>query len=190
MIGIPCSENTFDYQTVFQIVVAFEGFSIWKGAKVYKAKEFTNIGSIQLNELDEVAYAQLCNELKGGKKRFRTLLKIAWMLVKHGCRRLKNKTWRSLVISWWWCVRRFHKMLVFILRATPIFTIPALSLSYLMQWGCTSNEFHGGAYVTWFLLLKTGCYFLCWCLAQLLLWHIRVKVPAADDLGIIPPKAP
>ncbi|MBQ9343802.1 MAG: hypothetical protein IJT88_01145 [Kiritimatiellae bacterium] len=78
-----------------------------------------------------------------------------------------------------------YEAIAFLLRFSPIVTIPALSLSYLFQIGCEELEFKAGAYVCWFILGKSFCYVLCAWLARCLARHVKIEVPFEDNQNIL-----
>lgn len=182
----PTPADNLDYQTIFQIVATFEGFSIWKGARAFKTDAFTSIdGAIPI--FDDGTFQAACEELKNSRQKFSKVVRVVKMLFKHWVRskgfRLKN----MITSCFWTLAIRLHGSLVFVLRVTPIFTIPILSLSYLLQLGCKGSNFSFSIFVFWFIIIKTICYVLCWGLASMLLRHIRVDVPTSDETSIIDP---
>lgn len=183
---LPTPASSLDYQTVFQIVGTFEAFSIWKGARAFKTDAFTNIRTSSMPIFDDSAFRDACERLKESKHKIRQVVSIGKMLLRHWLRCARYKVFRSFSVFFWAFARMAHKLLVALLRATPIFTIPLLSLSYLLQWGCSKTTFMGAAAVVWFIAIKTFCYLVCWCLATMIIHHIRVKAPASDEPGITP----
>lgn len=183
---VPIPADDLDYQTVFQIVATFEAFSIWKGARAFKTDAFTNIGGGAMPMFDEVAFKKACEELKDSEHKIRQVCTIGKMLLKHWLRCAKHKVFRSFSFCFWAFVRMTHRCLVVTLRATPIFTIPLLSLSYLLQCGCSGTMLRSTAVVVWFIAIKTFCYLVCWLFATMIIRHIRVKAPSSDEPGIDP----
>ena len=177
--------DNLDYQIIFQIVATFEGFSIWKGARAFKTDVFTVIDG-PMPIFDDGNFQAACEELKNSNWKLSQVIVVIKLLFDHWMRSKGLKLQRILLAFFWNAVRVFHKALVFVLRSTPIFTIPLLSLSYLLQWGCKGTVFHFTGLVFWFIVAKMICYALCWCLATMLLCHIRVDVPTSDETSIIP----
>ncbi len=182
MISIP---DTLDYQTVFQILGTFEAFSVWKGIRVFKADGKTNI---MPEQFDDETFAALCESLKNAKNKWRELRRIAGMLIRRNVVASWGK-FRNGAKVWGWRILRFlHWGLAFILRATPLVTIPALSLSYLLQIGCVGDKFQGIRIVCWFIVGKTACYIVCYIFAQILAFHVKVSAPVpADGRNILSP---
>ena len=183
---VPVPASDLDYQTVFQIVATFEAFSVWKGARAFKTDAFTNIGGGDMPIFDENTFRTACEELKDGAHKIRQVYAIGKMLLKHSLRCARHRAFRSFSFCFWAFVSTAHRFLVVTLRATPIFTIPLLSLSYLLQCGCSGTEFRSVAIVVWFIAIKTFCYLVCWLFATMIIRHIRVKAPSSDEQGIDP----
>lgn len=176
--------DTLDYQTIFQIVATFEGFSIWKGKSAFKTDAFTDI-DMSLPIFDDGTFQLACERLKNSNQKTKEITAIIKVLLRHWFRKQALKAKRFFQSFFWNTIRTLHKSLVFCLRVTPILTIPFLSLSYLLQWGCDGTKFCLTTVVLWFILVKTICYGLCWCFAMMLLRHIRVAVPTTDESNVI-----
>ena len=178
--------EVLDYQTIFQIVATFEGFSIWKGKSAFKTDAFTDI-DFSMPIFDDGTFRMACERLKDSKHKTKEIFTIIKVLLKHWMRKQIILCKRFFQSFFWNSTRVLHKSLVFLLRVTPILTIPFLALSYLLQWGCDGTKFCLTTAVLWFIIVKTVCYALCWCFAQMLLRHIRVAVPTTDETNVITP---
>lgn len=187
-MSIPVTADGLDFQTVFQIVASFEIASVWKGAIAFKRGAFTDIGGGAVPVFNDGAFRTACDDLKSCDHKIRALMRISKMLLAHWFRSVKYKVSRSLSAVFWDVLRWMYKKLVFILQMTPIFTISLLGLSYLLQRGCQGMTFRYASVVVWFIVAKTSCYLLCWIFANLIIHHIRVKVPASDETDIISSK--
>ncbi|MBO7688645.1 MAG: hypothetical protein J6V72_19865 [Kiritimatiellae bacterium] len=186
MTFLPDPATSLDYQTVFQIIATFEAFSAWKGRRAFKLDGFSDIGDAKPS-FDNVAWGQLCDQLKECKHKglhmFYMLGKLVWSLIKN----------ISCTI-WHWVQKMFlpfakwtHKRIIPVLRATPIFTIPAISLAYLYQLGFSEDGKFNGTYpVALFIAAKLFFYMLCFACTKYLSHCAEITTPADDETGIDP----
>jgi len=112
----PC--NGLDYQTVFQIVATFEGFSIWKGRRMFRMDAFSDIGGAR-PIFDDAEWNSSCERLKNSKQKIRDAFSMLLQLTQHGLRDIAYRAWYAILSFLWFLVRWAHKILVVFLRSTP-----------------------------------------------------------------------
>ena len=179
---LPDPASGLDYQTLFQIVATFEGFSMWKGRRAFRLDSFSDIGGAK-PKFDDAEWDSSCEHLKNSQHKFIASLlmpcKAAWPWL---CR-----AWHAILSALLFIARWLHKVLVLLLRSTPIFTIPLISFAYLYQWGFSpEGKFDKAIWVAVFIAAKTLCYFACSGLALFLASRVSIDVPAPDEPGIDP----
>jgi hypothetical protein len=178
-----------DYQTVFQIIGTFEGFSIWKGARFFRGGD----SDINFDISDKVDKAVIKAKIEAmmdadDENLQKEIDSFFRMLLTKKLLGFATKCWMYICVAFWKFVRGVHRTLVFLLRVTPIITIPLLSLSYMLQWGCDGQTFKWKAIVCWFIAVKSVCYLICWGLASMLHSHVNVKTPGPNDGKSIVPE--
>ncbi|MBQ9343803.1 MAG: hypothetical protein IJT88_01150 [Kiritimatiellae bacterium] len=72
--------DNLDYQTVFQILAAFEGFSVWKGGHFFQSKNRAVIGVDMPETFDNEEFAARCEALKTGEQKGREFIRVGRML--------------------------------------------------------------------------------------------------------------
>lgn len=179
---LPDPVSGLDFQTLFQIVATFEGFSMWKGRRVFRLDLFSDIGGAK-PKFNNTEWDLSCEHLKNSQHKFIGLISLLWKLACH----LARWTWHAILVSLFFVARWMHKALVLLLRSTPIVTIPLFSFAYLYQWGfSTEGKFDKTIWVAEFIAAKTICYFVCGGLALFLARRVSIDTPASDEPGIEP----
>ena len=182
MMGFPDPVSGLDFQTVFQIVATFEGFSMWKGRRAFRLDSYSDIGGAK-PKFNDAEWDLSCEHLKNSQHKFIDSVSMLWKLVRHGVCKAYHAILRPLLFIARW----LHKVLVFLLRSTPIFTIPLISLSYLYQLGFSPDgKFDKAIWIVVFIAAKTLCYFFCGGLAMFLARRVSIEAPASDEPGIEP----
>lgn len=165
---------TLSFQIVFGIVATIEGLSVWKGKSLDGRLEFAKLE--RKPRFDEERHRRLCDEASSHPGSIsapaRLLFGNLWFLAKRGLCPL----WNFLCTLPY----RLSKLLVLVLRATPLFTIPALALCYLTQWHCKGDEFDFIGPVLVFVVAKAAAYAYCAIVGWILVLKTNVR---ADRLG-------
>lgn len=178
---MPVTDN-LDYQTIFQILVAFEGFSVWKGTTFCNPKNDQNIGIDLYEKLQGGEFADRCEALKTSKEKLKDIFRLGIMVVWSGAKEL----WFRVKCVWIWRFLRWvYATVGLALRLTPFVTIPALAYAYIYQFRCDGLTFKNGIWVLYFILVKIVCYALCAGLSYLLAKHLEIKVPFKDNKQIL-----
>ncbi len=179
---LPDPASGLDFQTLFQIVATFEGFSMWKGRRAFRLDSFSDIGGAK-PKFNDAEWDLSCEHLKNSRHKFIGLI---LLLLKLACH-LARWMWHAILVSLFFVARWMHKVFVLLLRSTPIVTIPLLSFAYLYQWGfSTEGTFDKAIWVAEFIAAKTICYFFCGGLALFLASRVSIEAPASDEPGIEP----
>ena len=179
---LPDSARGLDFQTLFQIVATFEGFSMWKGRRAFRLDLFSDIGGAK-PKFNDAEWDSSCEHLKSSQHKFIGLFSLLWNLICHWA----SRVWHAILGPLLFIARWLHKVLVFLLRSTPIFTIPLFSFAYLYQWGFSQDgKFDKAIWIAVFIAAKTICYFVCGGLALFLARRVSIDVPAPDEPGIDP----
>lgn len=179
---MPVPASGLDFQTVFQIVATFEGFSMWKGRRAFRLDSFSDIGGAE-PKFDDAEWNLSCEHLKNSRHKVVDSLSMLCRLARHWARWV----WHSILGPILFIARWTHKILVWVLRSSPIVTIPLLSFAYLYQCGFSpKGEFDKAGYIIAFIGAKVICYFLCSGLALFLAKRVSIKAPASDEMGIDP----
>lgn len=170
-----------DYQTMFQILGTFEAFSIWKGVRFFKAGYSADLGVGIPEVLDNETFSAMCDALKNAPNKWREVRRIIRALLRNNLAKIRAKCY----VLFWQLIRFLHRGLACILRTTPLITIPALSIAYILQIGCDGQKFSKGWIVLYFIVAKTVCYLFCRMLATMLSHHVQVEAPSSDNDKII-----
>ena len=179
---LPDPASGLDFQTLFQIVATFEGFSMWKGRRAFRLDLFSDIGGAK-PKFNDAEWDLSCEHLKNSQHKF---IDSFSLLLKLACH-LARRAWHAILGPLLFVARWLHKVLVVLLRSTPIVTIPLLSFAYLYQWGFSQDgEFDKAIWIAVFIAAKTICYFVCGGLAQFLAGRVSIDTPASDEPGIEP----
>ncbi|MCQ2394238.1 MAG: hypothetical protein MJ249_08115 [Kiritimatiellae bacterium] len=171
----------FEFQTSFEILLAVEGFSAWKG------KSFIGWGSlVRIEEgpaLDEERFRQACDGLSEQDKRSKSLRDLTWMYTCLQLRRVKYvivKFTRSLLGV-------LYNALAFALRCSPVVSIPLMAAAYFLQWGCKGENLQNGHWLFVFICAKTACFVACAVINAYLESCTRIATPKlksdADGIG-------
>lgn len=172
---IPPVSTDLDFQTVFEIVCALEGFFVWKGHQIVR-----KITSARISEdcfFDERSFDGLCERLKREREqRGRLAFRLWWMIVWHFIKRTAANALACLKTFFGGLFVWTHNAIRWTIQRTAPVSVLALAFSYLLQIGFDDGVFQGGVWVFWFLVAKTGCCLLCivmeWC------YHVHVGVTA------------
>ena len=179
---LPDPASGLDFQTLFQIVATFEGFSMWKGRRAFRLDLFSDIGGAK-PKFNDAEWDLSCEHLKNSQHKF---IDSFSLLLKLACH-LARRAWHAILGPLLFVARWLHKVLVVLLRSTPIVTIPLLSFAYLYQWGFSQDgEFDKAIWIAVFIAAKTICYFVCGGLAQFLAGRVSIDTPASEEPGIEP----
>lgn len=182
MSNIP---DTFDYQTIFQILAAFEGFSVWKVTRVFKTE---NDLYVLPETFDAKTFSESCEALKNADNKWRGIWHLIVMVARGAILSFWGKFRHGTRVWWWRLALYFYYLLALLLRTTPLVTIPLIALSYMFQIGCENDQFCWPNIVCYFIIIKTVCYGVCFILLKILLHHETVPPPASvDDNNILPP---
>lgn len=147
------------FQTVFTIVCAIEGFSIWKGKKLL---DLPNTSSIERYPcLTDKWRAKLIEALK--EKRTTTFVTACYTLIACVCDFALSIIVPVFNAFLWllrWCIVVIWYCSDWFIKYSVIFTIPTLSYLYLGQVTscCRGEEFYQSDWVLIFVLVKVGCY--------------------------------
>lgn len=143
-----------NFQTVFEIVVAIEGLSIWQGRHLDGRREFTTLDK---PEVDIARHEALCDEVRGHPENFIASLKVPWASICFFAKKAGR-----------WFVRfvtsipyLLYRGLAWLLKISPFVTIPALAVCYLRQWDCSKDDCGFGSVVFWFIVGKCVAYLYC-----------------------------
>lgn len=157
---VPSVSTDLDFQTVFEIVCAIEGFFVWKGSQIVR-----KITSARITEdcfFDERYFDGLCERLKREREqRGRLALRLWWMIVWHFIKRTATKAIACLKSVFGSLFVWTHNAIRWTIQRTAPVSVLALAFSYLLQIGFDDGVFRGGVWVFWFLVVKTGCCLLC-----------------------------
>lgn len=144
-----------DFQTAFEVLVAVEGFSAWKG------KSFIGWGELaRIDEgptFDEAGLKSACERIGGSVDVLPALVKIVALCFGYLLRRARFRLCdlaRSLAVL-------AYNLLGFVLRCSPVVSVPLMSATYLLQRGCDGGRFEHGRWLFAFICAKTACYVLC-----------------------------
>lgn len=166
------------FQTVFTIVAAIEGFSIWKGGKLPMPKVECIETRKKLTKGDFSSFARL---LEASDSQWIVGLAAFVVLLKMLC---------NVIVSFFiWVANVSRLLLRWILSAlwyvsdatvrySAIVSIPTLSILYLHDNDCcTETSFKFSSWVLWFVYIKTGCYVLLIAISGLayLMTHVRMR---------------
>lgn len=172
------------FAILFHILAAVEGFSAWKG-KSFIGKSIANFD--EGPEFDRVRFDALRQQLTEFSKigaALRGMLKLY--------ARFKLNRFKFLFVSkskrvFFSLARIVHNALGFVLRCTPLFSIPTLAVCYIKQIECMNDNVSPKLcnWVFGFIMLKVVCYVICAALNKYLLRGVIVKPEAPDitDIG-------
>lgn len=171
------------FDIIFQLVVAVEGFSTWKG-KSFLGKSFANID--EGPEFDKRTLNNLVLQFSSDINVI-ACIRVAYKIIRHCCAYLLKRLCYECQ-SFSLRVGVFaYKTLSFILRLTPLFSVPVLAVMYIKQWGCDESKVSDQAsfLILCFILAKLGCYILCMLLNKIILCKLTVKriVTAPEDIS-------
>ena len=122
------------FQTVFEIVVAVEGLSIWQGRFLDGRRSFVGL---ERPAFDAARHNALCDEAREHPERLLPALR----LFAAGVWRRLRGPWLHVRRALGWLFYMVYKALAFLLRASPLVTVPFLAVSYLAQWHCRGDDF-------------------------------------------------
>ena len=176
-----------DFQTVFQILIAFEGLCVWKAEKVSSPTPVVDLKEPE--PPDYKSFQSLCERFKTERKAWMLPL-LAFYLFAPGIRRFIKKTGLFLARAIKCIVTRLYLALSSVLRVSPFLSIPLISCCYFFKWKFSGDQFQGGRLVLWYLSGKTCCIFCCACLNWILKKRIVVKPVAisTDGISTVPPQ--
>lgn len=181
MIPIPSVATDLDFQTVFQILIAFEGLCVWKAAKISSPTPVIDLKESE--PPDYKSFQSLCERFKNERKWWMIPL-LAFYLFAPGIRRAIKKTGLFLAGLIKWTVTKLYLTLSSVLRISPFLSIPLISCSYFFKWKFDGDQFQGGYLVFWYLAAKVCCIFCCACLNWILQKRIAVEPVAISTDNI------
>ncbi len=172
------------FAILFQILAAVEGFSAWKG-KSFIGRSIANFD--EGPEFDRAEFDSFRQQLTDFSKIGAALRGMLRLYV-----RFKLDRFRFLFVSkskrvFFSFAKIIHNALGFVLRCTPLFSIPLLAVCYIKQIECTNDNVSSTLcnWVFWFIALKVVCYVICATLNKYLLRDVIVKpeTPDITDIG-------
>lgn len=177
--------DNLNFSTVFQFVVVFEGFAIWKGARFFNVVVAPIDIALSVSD-DEEDWEKKCEDLKKSQHRGKDIGSIIWMWLSRKFAACYRKCLLLLSYWWWMLIHGVHNALVGFIRFSPCVTIPGLAFLYMFQIGCNDTTFSWGRLVWYYFLAKFCCYIFLNRLASILVKHFQVEVSASDNVNILP----
>lgn len=175
------------FSIVFQILVAVEGFSVWKG-KSFIGKSVA--GFDDGPKFDNKKFSELCKQLADFPNLGKTIWKIVVMFLGFKIARFNysfaSKS-KSIFMS---LIKLLYNTIGFFLKCSPIISVPLLAVCYLKQWGCDGDNISPSVmrWVYWFIVAKIALYIFCAIINKIIVRNVRVKtnVPELLDISRIP----
>lgn len=165
------------FQTVFGIVVAIEGLSVWKGETIDGRSSFAGLEAPVVNNAKHDA---LCEEVRRHPGSMLALLKLnaaaLWLWVKGAARCLLRLAIKALLA--------LYRVSVSVMRGSPFVTVPALSFCYLRQWHCTREDIDIADWVLWFVGVKFVACVCCFLTSKVLASSTEVPASSVDQGSI------
>ena len=177
------------FQTVFTIVGAIEGFSIWKGKKLL---DLPNANSIEEYPcLTDKWRDKLIEALKAKRNSTATFMAACYTIVACVC------DWILFVIVpifnaflWLlrWCIVVIWHCADWFIKYSVVFTIPMLSYFYLKQTPscCKGEEFYHCDWVLMFVYVKVGCYLSVFIISGLVYILTSIKPNKNKSIEVSP----
>lgn len=87
-------------------------------------------------------------------------------------------------------IKFLYNTIGFVLKCSPIISVPLLAICYLKQWGCDGDNISPFVmrWVYWFIVAKIALYIFCAIINKIIVRNVRVKtnVPELLDISRIP----
>lgn len=171
------------FDTLFQILVAVEAFSTWKG-KSFIGKAVANFD--EGPAFDRIRFNALRSQLTDIHNVGKTIWSMVVLYFRYKIARFRFLFINTIIRILLSIAKVLHNTLGFCLRCTPLFSIPILAICYIKQIGCKEDIVSHTlqTWIYWFVLLKVICYVICATLNKIILKDVSVKPETPDVLDI------